>query len=467
MTARTLFDKVWDQHVVAELGGGMTLLHVDRVLLHDLSGYRALKALDEQGERVANPGLALGCPDHTAGSRPGGETAGEAYGRVGPAFRELCERHAIPYHHTDSAGFGILHVIGPELGVTLPGATLVCGDSHTCTHGGLGALAWGIGSSELVHVLSTQALMQQKPKRLRIRFDGELPAGVAAKDMILYVIGREGTAAGDGHAVEYAGQAIRNMDVEGRMTICNLSIEMGAKVGMVAPDEATFAYLEGRPRVPQGEQWARAVAHWRTLVSDDDARFDRDITIDVADIKPQITWGTSPEHVIAIDGVVPDPDAAPDAAKRDAWRAALDYIGLQPGKPIIGVGVDQVFIGSCTNSRISDLRAAAEVVRGGRVADGITAWAVPGSAAVKAEAEAEGLDRIFLDAGFEWRSPSCSMCVGANGDILKPGQRSVSTSNRNFVGRQGPGARTHLVSPATAAATALTGVITDVRKLEA
>jgi 3-isopropylmalate/(R)-2-methylmalate dehydratase large subunit len=467
MTGRSLFDKIWDQHVVAELGGGMTLLHMDRVLLHDLSGYRALKLLDEQGERIANPALALGCPDHTAGSRPGEETDGAAYARVGPEFRGLCQRLGIPYHHVGGSSFGILHVIGPELGITLPGTTLVCGDSHTCTHGGLGALAWGIGSSELVHVLSTQTLMQKKPKRMRIGFEGKLPFGVTAKDMILHVIGREGTAAGDGFAVEYAGGAIRDMEVEGRMTICNLSIEMGAKVGMVAPDDKTFAYLENRPHAPKGVDWDRAVDHWRGLAGDGDAVFDREVHVDVADVGPQVTWGTSPEHVVAIDQPLPDPANAPDDDKREAWLAAFDYIGLEPGKPIAGTPVDQVFIGSCTNSRISDLRAAAEVVKGRRVAAGVAAWAVPGSAAVKAEAEREGLDKVFIEAGFEWRSPSCSMCVGANGDILEPGKRTISTSNRNFIGRQGPGVRTHLASPSMAAAAAVTGAITDVRKLGA
>ena len=465
MTGKCLFDKIWDEHVVADLGGGMTLLHMDRVLLHDLSGYRALLTMEQDGAAVANPAMALACPDHTAGSQPGDEMSGAAYARVGPAFKDLCERLEIPYHHVGSDGFGILHVIGPELGVTLPGATLVCGDSHTCTHGGLGALAWGIGSSELVHVLTTQTIMQKKPKRMRINFEGELPLGVTPKDMILYVIGREGAAAGDGYAVEYAGSAIRDMAVEGRMTICNLSIEMGAKVGMVAPDDKTFAYLEGRPHAPQGEAWTQAVAHWRTLAGDADAEFDREVTVDVADVTPQITWGTSPEHVMAVDGKVPDPADAPNDDKREAWAAAIEYIGLRPGQPIAGTGVDYVFIGSCTNSRISDLRAAAKIVEGHRVADGVTAWAVPGSAAVKAEAEAEGLHRIFEAAGFQWRSPSCSMCVGANGDIMQPGQRSISTSNRNFVGRQGPGARTHLASPAMAAAAALTGVITDVREI--
>jgi 3-isopropylmalate/(R)-2-methylmalate dehydratase large subunit len=462
---QSLFDKIWDQHVIADLGGGMSLLHIDRVLLHDLSGYRALKILENQGEVVANPNMALGCPDHTVSSEPGHETASEAYARVGPPFKEYCERHDIPYYHVDSEGFGILHVIGPELGATLPGATLVCGDSHTCTHGGIGALAWGIGSTELVHVLATQTIMQRKPKRMRIRFDGALPKGVTAKDLILYVIGREGAAAGNGHAVEYAGSTIEAMDVEGRMTICNLSIEMGAKVGMVAPDDKVFAYLKGRPRAPSGALWDQAVDHWRGLASDADAVFDRELSVNVAEVKPQITWGTSPEHVIAVDDVVPDPDDAPDDDSRDARRAALDYIGLETGKPIEGVSVDWVFIGSCTNSRITDLRAAADVAKGRKVAEHVTAWAVPGSAAVKAQAEAEGLDKVFTEAGFQWRMASCSLCVGANGETLQPGQRSVSTSNRNFVGRQGPGARTHLASPAMAAAAAVSGAITDVRKL--
>ena len=463
--ARSLFDKVWDQHVVADLGGGMNLLHIDRVLLHDLSGFRALKMMDEQGEDVAHPELALGSPDHTASSEPGQETAGEAYQRVGPTFRELCQKYGIRYHHVDSPGFGILHVIGPELGVTLPGATLVCGDSHTCTHGGLGALAWGIGSSELVHALATQTLMQRKPKRMRIRYDGALPPGVTPKDLILYIIGQEGTAAGDGYAVEYAGPAIEALDVEGRMTICNLSIEMGAKVGMVAPDGKVFDYLHGRQHAPAGKTWDQAVNYWRGLASDDDAVFDRDVDVAVSDIQPQITWGTSPEHVIGIDEAIPDPDSETDLDRREARRAALEYIGLEPGKPIEGVPVDWVFIGSCTNSRISDLRAAAEVVRGRKVAEGVRAWAVPGSNAVKAEAEAEGLDKVFEEAGFQWRAASCSLCVGANGETLQPGQRSVSTSNRNFVGRQGPGARTHLASPTMAAAAAVTGAVADVRKL--
>ncbi|MAH84701.1 MAG: 3-isopropylmalate dehydratase large subunit [Rhodospirillaceae bacterium TMED8] len=462
---RSLFDKIWDQHVIADLGSGMTLLHMDRVLLHDLSGFRALKMLEERGEAVVNPSSTLACPDHTAGSQPGAETAGSAYLRGGPEFRQLCERYGIPYYHIGDDNFGILHIIGPELGITLPGVTLVCGDSHTCTHGGLGALAWGIGSTELVHVLATQTLMQRKPKVKRIRFEGQPGPGVTSKDMILHAIGREGTRAGDGFAIEYAGSAIESMDIEGRMTICNLSIEMGSKIGMTAPDEKTFNYLRGRKHAPKDGVWDQAVKHWRALVSDEDAVFDDDTIFYMNDIRPQITWGTSPEHVISIDQSIPDPDKALSRERCDSERAALEYIGLRPGMPIEGVSIDWVFIGSCTNSRITDLRAAAEIIKGRKVADNVTAWAVPGSAAVRLEAEAEGLDKIFVEAGFEWRAPSCSMCVGANGDIISPGQRSVSTSNRNFVGRQGPGARTHLASPAMAAAAAVTGKITDVRKL--
>ena len=463
--ARTLFDKIWDQHTVTDLGSGMTLLHVDRVLLHDLSGFRALKALDDMGETVIHPELAVGSPDHTVASDPTNPLASETYSRVGAEFRELCRRHNIRHYDVDSQEFGILHIIGPELGLTLPGTTLVCGDSHTCTHGGLGAFAWGIGSSELVNVLATQTIIQRKPKRMRINFEGGLQKGVTPKDMILNVIGREGTAAGDGFAIEYAGSAIENLNIEGRLTICNLSIEMGAKVGMVAPDDHTFAYLQGREHSPKGEVWNRAVSHWQQLTSDDNAQFDAEVSVDVEQLKPHVTWGTSPEHVIAIDAVVPHIESVQGDERRAAFSAALDYIGLESGKPIEGVDIDWVFIGSCTNSRIGDLRDAASVIKGHKVAEGVTAWAVPGSAAVKAEAEVEGLDKIFIEAGFNWRAPSCSLCVGANGDILAPGERSISTSNRNFVGRQGPGTRTHLASPVMAAAAALTGKITDVRKL--
>ena len=366
----------------------------------------------------------------------------------------------------DEPGQGIVHVIGPELGLSLPGCLIVCGDSHTCTHGGLGALAFGIGSSELTHVLATQAIIQRRPKTMRVKFEGPLLFGVTAKDMILALIGHIGAAGGTGYAVEYAGSAIRDLPIEGRLTICNLSIELGAKMGLIAPDEKTFDYLRGRTYAPQGEMWERAVKAWRQLPSDPDAVFDREVVIDTKTIIPQVTWGISPEHVIGVDGHVPDPLAIADPARRVAIETALDYMGLQPGAPIIGTPVDWVFIGSCTNSRLSDLRAAAEVARGRKVAPGVRAWVVPGSETVKREAVAEGLDKLFTEAGFEWREPGCSMCLAANGETVPAGQRSVSTSNRNFIGRQGPRARTHLASPATAAAAAISGAIADVRMME-
>jgi 3-isopropylmalate/(R)-2-methylmalate dehydratase large subunit len=366
----------------------------------------------------------------------------------------------------DEPGQGIVHVIGPELGLSLPGCLIVCGDSHTCTHGGLGALAFGIGSSELTHVLATQALIQRRPKTMRVKFEGRLPLGVTAKDLILALIGHVGAAGGTGYAVEYAGSAIRDLPVEGRLTICNLSIELGAKMGLIAPDEKTYAYIRGRTYAPQGEMWERAVEAWRELPSDTDAVFDREVVIDVEKIIPQVTWGISPEHVIGVDGHVPDPREIADPARRAAIETALEYMGLKGGAPIMGTPVDVVFIGSCTNSRLSDLRAAAEVARGRKVAPGVRAWVVPGSETVKREAVAEGLDKIFTDAGFEWREPGCSMCLAANGETVAPGQRSVSTSNRNFIGRQGPRARTHLASPATAAAAAISGTIADVRMME-
>jgi 3-isopropylmalate/(R)-2-methylmalate dehydratase large subunit len=464
--ARTLFDKLWDRHVIQDLDDGWVLLHIDRHLLHDLSGAPALAEMAARGLPLHNPELAFATPDHVVSSAPGrtGETFAPG-AMLWSGLKRGAEKAGVRYFDLGQAGQGIVHVMGPELGIVLPGTTVVCGDSHTCTNGGIGALAFGIGSSESVHVLATQTLRQQKPKRMRVRFEGALALGVAPKDVILHLIGRLGAAAGVGYAIEYAGSAIRAMSVEGRLTICNLSVELGAKYGMVAPDDTTFAYLKGRPFAPAGALFDQAVEHWRTLESDVDAQFDREVLIDVADIGPTITWGTSPEHVIGIDGVVPDPALAPDQASADAWRQAIDYMGLVAGQPIAGTKVDWVFIGSCTNSRLSDLRAAAAVVRGRRVAVGVTAWVVPGSVQVQREAEAEGLQHVFKDAGFEWREPGCSMCVAANGDRVPPLARAVSTSNRNFVGRQGPGARTHLASPAMAAAAAVSGFITDVRSL--
>jgi 3-isopropylmalate/(R)-2-methylmalate dehydratase large subunit len=464
--ANTLLDKLWDPHVVADLGDGWSLLHIDRHLLHDMSGTTGLREVAARGLKVRNPELAFATPDHTVSSAPG--RTGETYAPGAPLWsglKRLSAEAGLHYFELGEIGQGIVHVMGPELGITLPGVTLICGDSHTCTHGGLGALAFGVGSSELTHALATQTLRQRKPKSLRVRFEGTPGPGIAPKDLILHLIGRIGAAAGTGYAVEYAGSAIRALGIEGRMTICNLSIELGAKIGFVAPDETTFSFVEGRRFAPKGATFERAVAQWRTLRSDLDAVFDREEVIDVGNVKPTVTWGTSPEHAIAIDAAIPDPSAAPDAERREAWRAALDYMGLEPGKPLAGTKVDWVFIGSCTNSRLSDLREAATLARGRHVAPGVTAWVVPGSERIKRDAEAEGLDAVFRDAGFEWREPGCSMCVAANGERVPPGARAVSTSNRNFVGRQGPGARTHLASPAMAVAAAVTGAITDVRSL--
>ena len=465
MPGRTLLAKIWDQHVVARISEDTDLLHVDRHLLHDLGGSRGLLDLKSRSLRVHNPELTFATPDHaisTARGRTGTSKIGQ---ELLAALRAETSASGIEMFDVDQPGKGIVHVIGPELGLSLPGSLIVCGDSHTCTHGGLGALAFGIGSSELTHVLATQALIQRRPKTMRVRFEGKLPLGVTAKDMILALIGHVGAAGGTGYAVEYAGSAIRDMPIEGRLTICNLSIELGAKMGMVAPDEKTFEFLRGRFYAPQGEMWDRALNAWRQLPSDANAALDKEVIIDVARIIPQVTWGISPEHVIGVDGHIPDPKAIDDPIRRAAIETALDYMGLTPGAPIAGTPVDWVFIGSCTNSRLSDLRAAAEVARGRKVAAGVRAWVVPGSETVKREAVAEGLDKLFIDAGFEWREPGCSMCLAANGETVPPGQRSVSTSNRNFVGRQGPRARTHLASPASAAAAAIVGAIADVRTM--
>jgi 3-isopropylmalate/(R)-2-methylmalate dehydratase large subunit len=462
---RTLLAKIWDQHVIARLSEDTDLLHVDRHLLHDLGGSRGLLDLKSRNLTVHNPELTFATPDHAISS---------AFGRAGTtktgqellaALRVETSASGITLFDIDQPGQGIVHVIGPELGLSLPGALIVCGDSHTCTHGGLGALAFGIGSSELTHVLATQSIIQRRPKTMRVKFDGKLPFGVTPKDLILALIGHIGAAGGTGYAVEYAGSAIRDMPLEGRLTICNLSIELGAKFGMVAPDDKTYEFIKGRTYAPKGEMWDRAVAAWRTLPSDPDAVFDREVVIDVEALVPQITWGISPEHVIGVDGRIPDPNDIADPARRSAVESALDYMGLKAGALIAGTPVDWVFIGSCTNSRLSDLRAAAAIVQGRKVAPGVRAWVVPGSETVKRDAVAEGLDKLFTDAGFEWREPGCSMCLAANGETVPAGQRSVSTSNRNFIGRQGPRARTHLASPAMAVAAALEGAIADVRTM--
>ncbi len=466
MTPLTLLDKIWSQHVVAELSRDASLIAVDRHLLHDLEGGPGFTRIAERGYAVHDPDLTFAMPDHAIASAPGRTTdTNPTGGRLLRELRRGAAAAGVRLFDLGDEGQGIVHVAAPELGLTLPGMTLVCPDSHTCTHGGLGALAFGIGSSEVAHVLATQTIRQAKPKRMRVCMEGRRGSGVTAKDVILATIGAIGTAAGRGHAVEYAGRFVRELSMEERLTVCNLSVELGSKIGLIAPDDTTFAYVAGRPYAPKGTLFDRAVRHWRTLASDEEAVFDTEHLIDVGAVAPQITWGTSPQDVIAIGERVPDPSVQADAERRRSMRAALDYMGLAPGVPIEGIPVDWVFIGSCTNGRLSDLREAARLLPGRRVAANVRAWVVPGSEAVRRAAEREGLDRVFKDAGFQWRAPGCSMCLGANGDIMAPGERSVSTTNRNFVGRQGPGARTHLASPAMAVAAAVTGTIADVRKI--
>ena len=464
MSPRTLFAKIWDEHVVDTLAPGIDLLHIDRHLLHDLGGGDAIAQLLRRGLPVRHPELTFATPDHVVETRPGrsGGIAPWADDLIA-RLREQTALAGVRLFDVGQEGQGIVHVIGPELGLSLPGVTIVCGDSHTCTHGALGAIAFGIGSTEVQHVLATQTLPQRRPQTMQADFAGAVPPGVGAKDMILALIGQIGTAGGTGYALEYTGQAVRALDMEGRMTMCNLSIESGAKVGMIAPDDSTFAWLAGRPHAPAGDRWNEAVAYWRTLATDSGARYDAHVTIDCSALAPHITWGTSPEQVIRIDQAVPDPESAPDAEHRKAWSEALAYMGLEAGQPIAGTRIDRVFIGSCTNSRLPDLRRAARIVEGRHVASHVEAWVVPGSERTRREAEAEGLDQIFLAAGLQWREAGCSLCVGANGELVAPGQRCVSTSNRNFVGRQGPGARTHLASPEMAAAAAIAGAIVDVR----
>ena len=463
---RTLFDKIWQSHVVVDRGDGHHLLYVDRHLLHDGSA-AGFARLRERGLKVRRPDLALATPDHynSTASRDLAAIPDPQHRKLIEAIRTNTREAGVRLFFLDDERQGIAHVVSPEQGLTQPGVTLVCGDSHTATHGAVGALAFGIGSSEVTHVMATQCLWQRKPKSMRITVDGTLGTGVTAKDTVLAIIARIGAAGGVGHVIEYAGSAIRGLSIEGRLTVCNMSIEAGARAGMVAPDDTTYAYLHGRPLAPSGAAWDRALSFWRTLPTDDGAAFDREVAIDAARIAPMVTWGTSPEDALPIDGRVPDPADAPDAAKRDAMRVSLDYMGLAPGTRMEDVAVDRVFIGSCTNSRIEDLRAAAAVARGRKAV--VPSWVVPGSGLVKRQAEAEGLDRVFRDAGFDWREPGCSMCVGMNGDTGLPGQRIASTSNRNFMGRQGRDVRTHLLSPAMAVAAAVTGRFTDVRRLMA
>ncbi len=459
MAGRTLFDKIWTAHVVDEQPGEPALLYIDLHLVHEVTSPQAFEGLRLAGRRVRRPDLTIATMDHNVPTEPGPIRDPLAKAQL-DALARNCEEFGVPINATGSGREGIVHVMGPELGLTQPGMTIVCGDSHTSTHGAFGALAFGIGTSEVEHVLATQTLLQSKPKTMLIRFLGELPFGVTAKDVVLGAIGRIGVAGGVGYAIEYAGPVIEALSMEGRMTICNMSIEAGARAGMIAPDETTFEYLKGRPAAP-----AETPDEWRELRSDSDAEFDRVVEIDVSELTPQVTWGTNPGMVAPVDGIVPDPAALDDPAEREAFERALVYMDLRPGTLIRDISIDRVFIGSCTNARIEDLRAAAAVVNGHKVADTVRAMVVPGSAKVKLQAEKEGLDRVFTQAGFEWRLAGCSMCLGMNPDILAPGERCASTSNRNFEGRQGAGGRTHLVSPAMAAAAALKGRFPDVREL--
>ena len=467
MSAKTLYDKLWDAHVVRSDPDGTSLLYIDRHLVHEVTSPQAFEGLRLAGRKLWRVDANLATADHNV------PTTERQRGIADPVSRlqvETLDQNCVAFGITEfgmnDPRQGIVHVIGPEQGATLPGMTVVCGDSHTSTHGAFGALAFGIGTSEVEHVLATQCLLQKKSKNMRVRIDGEIPVGVTAKDLVLAVIGRIGTAGGTGYTIEFAGSAIRALSMEGRMTVCNMAIEAGARAGVIAVDDKTIEYVKGRPYSPQGTQWNEAQVAWRELHSDDAAIFERDIVMDAASIKPQVTWGTSPEMVVAIDGLVPDPGQEQDATRRASMQGALQYMGLAPGTPVRDIRLDKVFIGSCTNSRIEDLRTAAAVVKGKRVAHSIRlAMVVPGSGLVKTQAEAEGLDRIFTAAGFEWRDPGCSMCLAMNADRLEPGERCASTSNRNFEGRQGAGGRTHLVSPAMAAAAAIAGHFIDVRDL--
>ena len=461
---RTLFEKIWDAHVVAPAGDGAFLLYVDRHLVNEVTSPQAFEGLRAARRAVRRPENTIAVADHNVLTMDRNRPIADEQSRIQvDALESNVAAFGVPYVPLRSRSQGIVHVIGPELGLTLPGMTIVCGDSHTSTHGAFGALAFGIGTSEVEHVLATQTLVQKPARNMLVRVEGALRDGITAKDLILAIIGKIGTAGATGHIIEYSGQAIRDLDMAGRMTVCNMSIEAGARAGLIAPDETTFAYLAGRSMVPQGEAFEEAKGLWAALASDPGAAYDREIVIAAAAVAPMVTWGTSPEAVVSVEGTVPDPAQAGEPGRAAQIRAMLDYMGLEPGQPLSGLPIDTVFIGSCTNSRIEDLRAAAKVAAGGKVASGVRALVVPGSGRIKGQAEAEGLADIFIAAGFEWREAGCSMCLGMNPDRLKPGERCASTSNRNFEGRQGPGGRTHLMSPPMAAAAAIRGHIVDIR----
>lgn len=464
---RTLYQKLWDSHVVSEQSDGSTILYVDRHILQEVSTHQSFEMMRAANRKARRPGTNLAVPDHGV---PTDDRSGPIRDPLAAAqvarLAENASYFGLPYIDLKDERQGIVHVVGPEQGFTIPGITLVCGDSHTSTHGAFGALAFGIGASECATVLATQCLVQHRARTMEVRVEGVLHDGVSAKDVALALISRIGIGGAVGYAIEYRGRVIEEMSMAARMTLCNMSIEAGARVGLIAPDETTFAYVRGRPYAPSGATFDRAVGYWKTLPTDPDAAFDKSLTIDASEIAPYVTWGTSPQDACPIGGRIPDPGTAPDAETGARWKRATDYMGLMPGAPLEGVAIDRVFIGSCTNGRIEDLRSAARVVAGRKVADTVRAMVVPGSTLVKKQAEAEGLDRIFLDAGFEWRESGCSMCVAMNADRLAPGERCASTSNRNFEGRQGRGGRTHLMSPAMAAAAAIAGHLVDVRKLE-
>jgi len=466
-TPRTLFDKIWDSHLVNVQGDGTCLIYIDRHLIHEVTSPQAFEGLRNAGRKVRRPEATLAVIDHDVPTTDRSKPIEDPDARAQiEALRKNCQESGILLFDIDDIRQGIVHIIGPEQGFTLPGATIVCGDSHTATHGAFGALAFGIGTSEVEHVLATQTLLQSPLKNMRITIEGNLTTGVTAKDLILAVIGEIGTAGGTGYVIEYAGQAIRELTMEGRMTVCNMTIEAGARGGLIAPDETTFEFLRGRPMSPKGAAWESAEVYWRTLPGDEGATYDKEATLNAADIAPQVTWGTSPEDVVAITATVPSPEDFEGEAQQDATRMALDYMDLTPGTPMTDIAIDYAFVGACTNGRIEDIRAAAAIAKGRHVADGVTALIVPGSGLIKKQAEEEGLADILIEAGFEWREPGCSMCLAMNPDKVPPGMRCAATSNRNFKGRQGPDSRTHLVSPAMAAAAAVTGKLTDVRELD-